>query len=164
MAKVILICGKICCGKTTYAEKLCAENNAILLSIDEITLALFGQHCGDKHDEYVEKTEKYLLNKSLELIQMDINVVLDWGFWTKAERESVKEFYKSRNIECEFHYIDISDETWKNRLNKRNIAVLAEETNAYYIDDNLAAKFASIFEVPKEAEIDVVYQGGINVV
>ena len=25
MAKVILICGKICCGKTTYAEKLCAE-------------------------------------------------------------------------------------------------------------------------------------------
>lgn len=162
MAKVILICGKICCGKTTYAEKLCVENNAVLLSVDEITLALFGQHCGDKHDEYVERTEKYLLNKSLELIQMDINVVLDWGFWTKAERESVKEFYKSRNIECELHYIDISDETWKNRLNKRNIAVLAEETNAYYIDDNLAAKFASIFEVPKEAEIDVVYQGGIN--
>ncbi len=162
MAKVILICGKICCGKTTYAEKLCAENNAILLSIDEITLALFGQHCGDKHDEYVERTEKYLLSKSLELIQKDINVVLDWGFWTKAERESVKVFYKSRNIECEFHYIDISDETWKNRLNKRNIAVLAEETNAYYVDDNIAAKFASIFEVPKEAEIDVVYQGGIN--
>lgn len=159
MAKVILICGRICCGKTTYAEKLCAENNAILLSIDEITLALFGQHCGDKHDEYVERTEKYLLNKSLELIQMDINVVLDWGFWTKAERGSVKEFYKSRNIECEFHYIDISDETWKNRLNNRNIAVLAEETNAYYVDDNIAAKFASIFEVPNKAEIDVVYQG-----
>lgn len=162
MAKVILICGKICCGKTTYAEKLCVENNAVLLSVDEITLALLGQHCGDKHDEYVERTEKYLLSKSLELIQMDINVVLDWGFWTKAERESVKEFYKSRNIECEFHYIDISDETWKNRLNKRNIAVLAEETSAYYVDKNLAAKFASIFEVPNEAEIDVVYQGGIN--
>lgn len=31
MPKVYLICGKICCGKTTYAEKLCAENNAILL-------------------------------------------------------------------------------------------------------------------------------------
>lgn len=162
MAKVILICGKICCGKTTYAEKLCAENNAILLSIDEITLALFGQHCGDKHDEYVERTEKYLLNKSMEFINKDINIVLDWGFWTKAERESVKEFYKSRDIVCELHYIDISNETWKYRLNKRNIAVLAEETNAYYVDDNIAAKFASIFEVPNEAEIDVVYQGGIN--
>ena len=156
MAKVYLICGKICCGKTTYANKICAENNAVLLSVDEITLALFGQHCGDKHDEYVERTEKYLLNKSLELIQKDINVVLDWGFWTKAKRLAVKEFYESRGIEYEFHYIDVSDEIWKYRLNKRNNAVLAEETSAYYVDDNLAAKFASIFEVPSEDEIDVI--------
>ena len=156
MSKVFLICGKICCGKTTYANKICAENSAVLLSVDEITLALFGQHCGDKHDEYVERTEKYLLNKSLELIQKDINVVLDWGFWTKAKRLAVKEFYESRGIEYEFHYIDVSDEIWKYRLNKRNNAVLAEETSAYYVDDNLAAKFASIFEVPSEDEIDVI--------
>lgn len=162
MAKVFLICGKICCGKTTYAQKLCKEKNAVLLSVDEITLALFGQHCGDKHDEYVERTEKYLLNKSLELIENNINVVLDWGFWTKAERESAKGFYKSRNIECELHYIDISDKTWKYRLNKRNSAVLANETSAYYIDDNLAAKFASIFEVPSEDEIDIIYRGNTN--
>ena len=87
-----------------------------MLSVDEITLALFGQHCGDKHDEYVERTEKYLLNKSLELIENNINVVLDWGFWTEAERKSAKEFYKSRNIVCELHYIDISDETIDERL------------------------------------------------
>ena len=162
MAKVYLICGKICCGKTTYAQKLCDQNHAVLLSIDEITLALFGQHCGDKHDEYVERTEKYLLNKSMEFINKDINVVLDWGFWTKAERESVKEFYKSRNIECELHYIDISDKVWKSRLHKRNNAVLANETSAYYVDDNLAAKFASIFEMPSEDEVDVIYQGDID--
>ena len=158
MAKVFLICGKICCGKTTYAEKLCAENNAVLLSIDEITLALFGQHCGDKHDVYVEITEKYLLNKSLELIQKDINIVLDWGFWTKAERKSVKEFYKSRDIECELHYIEISEETWQYRLNKRNDAVLAKEISAYYVDENLAAKFASIFEIPDEDEISIIHK------
>ena len=162
MAKVFLICGKICCGKTTYAEKLCAENNAVLLSIDEITLALFGQHCGDKHEEYVERTEKYLLNKSLELINKDMNVVLDWGFWTKAERLAVKEFYESRGIEYELHYIDISEETWQYRLNKRNNAVLAEETSAYYVDDNLAAKFASIFEIPDEDEINVIYKEDTN--
>ena len=65
MPKAFLICGKICCGKTTYAQKLCNENNAVLLSVDEITLALFGQHCGDKHDEYVERTEKYLASVGL---------------------------------------------------------------------------------------------------
>ena len=158
MAKVILICGKICCGKTTYAQKLCNENNAVLLSVDEITLALFGQYCGDKHDKYVERTEKYLLNKSLELIENNINVVLDWGFWTKLERLAVKEFYESRGIEYELHYIDVSEETWQYRLNKRNNAVLAEETSAYYVDDNLAAKFASIFEIPDKDEISVIHK------
>ena len=158
MAKVFLICGKICCGKTTYAQKLCNENNAVLLSTDEITLALFGQHCGDKHDDYVERTQNYLFNKSLELIEVGINVILDWGFWMKEERDYAREFYNSRNIDCEFHYIDISDETWHARLKKRNSEVLSETTSAYYIDDNLAEKFASIFEVPNDDEIDVVFQ------
>ena len=162
MSKVILICGKICCGKTTYAQKLCKENNAILLSVDEITLALFGRDAGENHDTYVERGEKYLFEKSIELIESGINVVLDWGFWTKEERDYAKEFYKSKNIECEFHYIDISDETWKARLKKRNSAILAEETSAYYVDESFAKKCASIFEVPSEEEIDVICQGDIN--
>ena len=159
MAKVILICGKICSGKSTYAEQLRIQNNAVLLSTDEITLALFGQHCGDKHDDYVERTQNYLFNKSLELIEVGVNVILDWGFWLKEERDYAREFYNSRNIECEFHYIDISEETWKARLKKRNNAIIDGETNAYYIDDNLAEKFAAIFEVPNEDEIDVIYKG-----
>ncbi len=162
MPKVYLICGKICSGKSTYAEQLRVQNYAVLLSTDEITLALFGQHCGDKHDDYVERTQNYLFNKSLELIEVGINVILDWGFWMKVERDYAREFYNSRNIECEFHYIDISDDTWKARLEKRNSEVLAEKTTAYYIDDNLAEKFASIFEVPSKDEIDVVYQGDTN--
>ena len=155
MAKVILICGKICSGKSTYAKELCRQNHAVLLSVDEITLALFGQHCGDMHDTYVERTKNYLFDKSLELIEAEINVVLDWGFWMKKERDYAKAFYKARDIECEFHYIDINNETWKDRLEKRNSAVLANETSAYYVDDNLAAKFSSLFEIPSKSEMDV---------
>lgn len=92
MAKVYLICGKICCGKTTYANKICVENNAVLLSVDEITLALFGQHCGDKHDEYVERTEKYLLNKSLELIENNINV-FSTGASGQKQNESLQKSF-----------------------------------------------------------------------
>ena len=121
MPKVYLICGKICSGKSTYAEQLRIQNNAVLLSTDEITLALFGQHCGDKHDDYVERTQNYLFNKSLELIEVGINVILDWGFWLKEERDYAREFYNSRNIECEFHYIDISNETWQTRLKNETV-------------------------------------------
>lgn len=156
MAKVYLICGKLCCGKTTYSQKLCNENGALLLSVDEMTLTVFGQNCGDKHDEYVLNAKKYLLNKSLELIDKNINIVLDWGFWTRKEREFAKDFYKSCGIDCELHYIDISDDVCKARIEKRNKAVLTDKTSAYYVDENLLDKFNSIFETPSEDEIDVV--------
>lgn len=37
MAKIFLICGKICSGKSTYAERIRMKNHAVLLSVDEIT-------------------------------------------------------------------------------------------------------------------------------
>lgn len=156
MAKVIMICGKICCGKSTYAQRLRAENSAAVLSVDEIMLAMFGQHVGDKHDEYVERTKKYLFSKSVEFIGAGIDVILDWGFWTKAERKYAREFYAARNIKCELRCISISEETWAQRLAKRNALVKEGKTDAYYVDENLARKFASIFEAPDEGEIDTV--------
>lgn len=155
MAKVILVCGKICSGKSTYAEKLRTRHKAVLLSVDEISLAIFGQYIGEKHDEYVTNIQNYLFLKSLEMIESDINVILDWGFWQKDDRDHAKQFYSSRNISTEFHYIDVYDDTWQYRLNKRNTAILAKETNAYFVDENLAKKFGAIFERPTEDEIDV---------
>lgn len=155
MPKVILICGKICSGKTTYAKQLCLENKAVLLSTDEIMLALFGFYAGDKHDEYAERIKKYLLDKSVEIVKTGIDVILDWGFWRHDERVFDKEFYSARKIEYEFHYIDISDDVWNARIEKRNKDVSDGEANAYLVDDNLAAKFESRFEAPSKDEIDV---------
>lgn len=149
------MCGKICSGKSTYAEKLRTQHKAAALSVDEIMLALFGQNTGEKHDYYVEKIEKYLYRKSLDIIDCGINVILDWGFWTAAERKFAREFYASRDIDCELHYLDIGDEEWKNRIEKRNAAVTANISNAYFVDEGLAKKFADIFEKPDDNEIDV---------
>ena len=155
MAKVIFICGKICCGKTTYARELCRKNNGVLLSVDELMLAIWGQHCGEKHDEYAAKVQRYLLQKSLELIEAGTDVVLDWGFWQREKREELREFYLSRKICCEFHCIDIPEDEWKKRIEKRNRAVLQDDSCAYYVDENLAAKFEERFEMPSDDEIDV---------
>ena len=160
MAKVYLICGKICSGKTTYSQKICSENNAILLSVDEIMLSLFDQCCGRKlHMEYERRIKNYLFDKSLEIIEKGFHVVLDWGFWTKKERDSVKEFYKSRNIDCELHYIKIDDETWEYQLNKRNNEILENKTKAYYLEHNRALEFTSMFEEPCKNEVDIIHFG-----
>ncbi|HBH94615.1 MAG TPA: ATP-binding protein [Ruminococcaceae bacterium] len=159
MAKVILICGKICCGKSTYAKNLRSQNNAVVLSVDEIMLALFGQYVGEKHDEYCENLQKYLFKKSLELIETGTNVILDWGFWQRDEREEAKSFFERRNINCELHYIDISDQAWAERVKKRNLTTEHGEPTDYYIDENLAKKFNSMFEPPSEEEFDKCIKG-----
>ncbi len=155
MAKVIVTCGKICSGKTTYAKRICQKTSAVLLSVDEIMLAVFGQNAGENHDAYVESIKAYLFSKSLEMIAAGIDVVLDLGLWTAEERERVKTFYKNHGVVCEIHYIDVTDALWKHRIAIRNQAVLECKSESYDIDENLLAKFAAMFEAPKRNEIDV---------
>lgn len=155
MAAVYLVCGKLCCGKSTYAEQLKEEHKAVILSADEIMLAVFGLYAGEKHDEYAANVRAYLFEKSLEFIQAGVSVILDWGFWTKDARREAKAFYQSRSIECQLHYLDISDAVWRARIDQRNRSVLAGKTTAYIVDSALAAKFEARFEPPARDEIDV---------
>ena len=155
MAKVFIVCGKLCSGKSTYANRIRQTHKAVILSIDEIMLSLFGQDAGEKHDYYVEKTKDYLYAKSIEIVESGINVVLDWGFWTRKEREYAREFYSSRSIDYEFYFLDVDLAEWSRRIQERNQNVLNHESDAYYVDEGLAEKFESIFEIPTKDEIDV---------
>ena len=60
MAEVILLCGKIAVGKTTYAAYLQKSRNAVVLSCDELMLSLFDSCLGDKHDATVKRCSLYL--------------------------------------------------------------------------------------------------------
>ena len=155
MAKAILICGPICAGKTTYAKKLASETNAVILSVDEVMLTIFGQHCGDMHDEYAARTQKYLYSKSLELINSGIDVILDWGFWTHDGRREATAFYRSRGIECEMHCLDVDTDVLSEHIKKRNAEVEQGSTLAYYVDENLVRKFEALYEEPGADEADV---------
>ncbi|MBQ7783457.1 MAG: ATP-binding protein [Oscillospiraceae bacterium] len=155
---VVLICGKLCSGKSTYAQKLRQETNAVILSVDEITLSLFNGDLGDKHDEMTEKVKKYLLEKSMQILEAGADVILEWGFWTKQSRINTRSFYESRNISCQLHYVDITDDIWQQNISERNRKVLEGTVSAYYADDGLIEKFKGIFEMPDDDEINVRYQ------
>ena len=85
MAKVILICGKICSGKSYYAQWVQRENNAVILSCDEIESAIFHHSLGERYDEIADDIKKYLHKKTTEIVSTGSSVILDWGFWGKAE-------------------------------------------------------------------------------
>ncbi len=154
-AKVILICGKICCGKSTYTEMLRREKRAVVLSYDELTLALFDEFLGDSHERVTQKAQTYLFQKAAELLEVDIPVILEWGFWTKESRTEASRFFRERGFETEWHYIDISEQAWRRNIQKRN---QAQTDGAYFVDENLARKCTELFEVPGPEEIDFCHQ------
>jgi len=158
MNKVILICGKICSGKTIYAKKIAKDVKAVILSVDEIMLELFGQYLGDKHDEIAEKTEKYLFRRTVEIISVGINVILDWGFWRREQRQITTKYFNNLGINVEWHFIDVDDNTWNNNLSKRNNAIKNNEDKSYFIDENIIKKFHNLFEKPEQNEIDIWYK------
>ncbi len=155
MGEVFLICGKLCSGKTTYAHKLAAEQGAVLLSVDEVMLSIFGQFAGDKHDEYAAGAKRFLLGKAVELADKNVPVVLDWGFWSRAERQQMRVYFAARGVVSRLVYLAVEETVWKQRILARNTAVLAGDVQAYYVDDNLAKKFLQRFEEPADEEIDL---------
>ncbi len=157
MAKVILICGKICSGKTFYCKSIQQKYNAVLLSCDEIESQIFHHSLGEKHDEVAVDIKKYLHKKTVDIISVGSNVVLDWGFWTRAERAEVSRYYQSKGIEFEWHYVDVTDEIWECNILSRNEAVISGKSDDYYVDEGLLNKIKSLFEIPTEDEMDVWY-------
>jgi len=149
----ILICGKICSGKTTYVNGLRKEKHAAVLSCDDLTLALFDENLGSRHEEITRKAQNYLFRRATELLALGVNVILEWGFWTKESRMAAEQFFRNRGFETEWHYIEVSEEAWKRNVEKRNAA----RTGSYFVDEGVAKKCMALFQPPEKEEIDVWY-------
>lgn len=156
MAKIIMLCGKICSGKSTYAEQLKKKYKAVILSCDELMLTLFDEQLGDKHNMILKKCQNYLYQLAEQIIESDTNVILDFGFWDKTSRVECKEYFVLKNIETELHYIKIDHDTWLKHIEKRNIEAKGKTTKCYYIDKNMEQLFDKAFEEPEQNEVACV--------
>lgn len=157
MAKVELVCGKICSGKSYYASKLKENINAVVFSCDRLIKDIFPYALGGNHDEIVSRVKLYLHEKASEVVRAGTNVILEFGFWDRNEREEVSHFYEGMNISFEWHYIDISDDDWAINIQERNRRVTEGLSKDYYLDDCLISKMTSRFEKPSRQEIAVWY-------
>ena len=157
MAQVILICGKICSGKSYYAKKLCVEKNAVILSTDEATKMLIDNEQGEFYNEFAKRVNLYLRKKAVDIVKAGADVILDWGFWSKADREEIKKFFADNGVEYSMLYIDISDENWENNIKERNRMIEKGEGGSdFYVDEGLKAKVLSLFEVPEKSEVNQI--------
>jgi len=158
MAKVILVCGKICSGKSYYLKSIKDSLNAVIISPDEATYELINNEQGDFYNVFSERLCKYLTKKVGEIVQAGANVIYERGLWTKEEREKTVKYYKDRNIECELHYVSVDNKTWKQNIAERNKRVKEGKGGSdFYLDEGLLKKLESLWEEPTEDEIDVIY-------
>ena len=123
MSKVIMMCGVCGSGKTTYAKKK-EQEGYIRLSIDEEMWKLYGRKGIDYPEEQYEKlseqVEAALQKKLLSLIQQGKDVVIDFSFWSKENRNFYKELIQKAGAETELVYMKASKELLQKRLYKRN--------------------------------------------
>ena len=114
------------------------KEKAVVLSCDELTKDLFDNDLGEKHDEMALRIWSYFKKKSVELVNVGCTVILDWGFWRLENRRSLTDFCHSQNVHCEWHYIEVDDQTWNKNIEERNCRVLNGEGGSdYYLDEGL---------------------------
>ncbi len=158
MAKVIILCGKIASGKTFYAEQLRKNTNAIILSVDDLMLQLSDECLGNRHDDVALRCERYFYQLAKQIVSYGMNVVIDFGYWTKKERDIAKDYFHRAGIPVELHYIKVPEDIRIKRLESRNEALLKrkseESGRIYIINEELRIRLDAKFEEPLVDEYD----------
>ena len=121
MATLFLICGLPGAGKTTLAKQLEDTHAALRLCPDEwIAAILADPHDMAELDRLRTPVETVQWEMAKRLLMLGVNVILENGFWSRAERASYRAQAEALGARVELHYLEVSqDELWT-RLAKRN--------------------------------------------
>ena len=145
-----MMCGVCGSGKTTYAKKK-EQEGYIRLSIDEEMWKLYGRKGIDYPEEEYEKlseqVEAALQKKLLSLIQQGKDVVIDFSFWSKENRNFYKELIRKAGAETELVYM---------RLYKRNQVLNAN--SPFVITDEILEHHYHAFQEPWSEGEKVILQ------
>jgi len=156
MGKVILVCGKIGSGKTTYAKKLAEQLHAVIITQDELMYGLFGTQLyhndRERYYKYAAWVEEFVKHKSGQAARAGAIVICENGFWPIWQRNEWREFYANMGVTCELHYIDTSEEQRIINVKKRNDAILRKECYESFMEEK---DILHDFDIPSNDEIDV---------
>jgi hypothetical protein len=121
MATLYLICGLPGSGKTTLAKELEAEHAALRLCPDEwIDVILADPTDIPELDRLRTPVETIQWEVAQRALTLGVNVVLEYGFWSREERTRFRAEAEALGARVELIYLEVErDELWR-RLSERN--------------------------------------------
>jgi predicted kinase len=152
MATLHLICGLPCAGKTTLARQLEQKYSALRLTPDEWHTRLFGQDAEDElHDARHTIIESLLWDMAARVLVLGVNVILDYGFWGRSEREDYRAWAARLGASSELHFLNVPEEVLLERLAIRNAQV---PQGAFLIPEALFKGYIQHFQPPSQDELE----------
>ena len=152
MATLHLMVGLPCSGKTTLAQKLEHDLPALRLNLDEWHIPLFGQDAEEQeHDARHSLIEALLWNIASRALELGTNVILDFGFWAREEREDYRLRAKRLGASSEVHFLDVPEEELLRRLAVRNSQPSQE---SFYISEESMKPWIKFFHRPAPDELE----------
>ncbi len=115
--RLMLMCGLPGAGKTTLAQRLAVEVPAVRLCPDEWMV-----HLGiDLYDEPArDRLERILWLHAQDLLRLGVSVILESGFWLRADRDEKRLGARALGVSVELYYLDVPlAERWR-RIEQRN--------------------------------------------
>ena len=119
MATLYLMVGLPCSGKKRLRTSLNVNNRRLRLTPDEWQIRLFGQDAEEpEHNARHSLIEAMLWNIASRALELGTNVILDFGFWAREEREHYRSPARRVGASSEVHYLDVSEDEPSRRLEK----------------------------------------------
>jgi predicted kinase len=110
-ASLIIVCGLPGSGKTTHASRLAAERGGVRLAPDDWMDAL-GVNLWDTVMRARVEALQWSLAK--DLLRAGVIVIVEWGTWSRAERDTLRVEARELGAAVELVYLDVPvDELWR---------------------------------------------------
>lgn len=136
MATLHMMVGLPGSGKTTRAMELEQEHKALRLTPDE------------RHT----RIEELMWEVAVKVLKSGVDVILDFGFWTKSERDEFRRKAYSFGADSKIHYMDVPNDVIWRRLSVRN--QLAGKNAVFYVGEEKFNEWSGLFEIPTKEELE----------
>lgn len=135
-------------GKTTAARRIEADHAALRLTKDEWMKALYGDENPASASDMVEGR---LIQIGMRALELGINVVIDYGLWSRDERAALRQAAADVGADVVMYYFELTPEERRRRLDRR---LLDAPHETWPISESELAEWASRFDTPTPGELD----------